>query len=115
MKITRLRNKFLKDQNKQQKKVFKTKKLLCITYKKDEKRLLQYLRCKKVTDDKTFWKTMKPFQSEKILLTERITLIDNGEVVPTEQESTLVLNTFFSNIVTNLSDPRFHLKNNCKI
>ena len=58
---------------------------------------------------------MKPFQSEKILLTERITLIDNGEVVPTEQESTLVLNTFFSNIVTNLSDPRFYLKNNCKI
>ena len=114
-KITRLRNKFLKDQNKQQKKVFKTKKLLCITYKKDEKRLLQYLRCKKVTDDKNFWKTMKPFQSEKILLTERITLIDNGEVVPTEQESTLVLNTFFSNIVTNLSDPRFYLKNNCKI
>ena len=67
---------------------------------------------KKVTDNKTFWKTIKPFQSGKTLSTERITLIDNGEVVPTEQETALVLNTFFSN---NLSDPRFNLKDNCKI
>ena len=36
------------------------------------------------------------------MLTERITLIDNGEVVATEQDSANVLNTFFSNIVTNL-------------
>ena len=73
------------------------------------------LDVKKVTDNKTFWKTIKPFQSDKILSTERITLIDNGEVVPTEQDTTLVLSTFFSNIVTSLSDPRFNLKNNCKI
>ena len=65
---------------------------------------------KKITDNKTFWKTIKPFQSYKILSTERITLIDNGEVVPTEQESALVLNTFFYNIGTNLSDPRLYLK-----
>ena len=63
------------------------------------------LDAKKVTDNKTFWKRIKPFQSDKILSTaERI-----------KQESALVLNTFFSNIVTNLSDPRFYLKNNCEI
>ena len=73
------------------------------------------LDVKKVTDNKTFLKTIKRFQSDKILSTERITLIDNGEVVPTEQDTTLVLNTLFSNIVTNLSDPRIILKNNCKI
>ena len=62
------------------------------------------LDVKKVTDNKTFWKTIKPFQSNKILSTERIALIDNGEVVPTEQDTALVLNTLFSNIVTNVSD-----------
>ena len=67
---------------------------------------------KKVTDNKTFWKTIIPFQSGRTLSTERITLIDNGEVVPTEQDTALVLNTFFSK---NLSDPRFNLKDNCKI
>ena len=34
--------------------------------------------------------------------TERITLIDNGEVVTTEQDTTNVINTFFSNVVTNI-------------
>ena len=70
------------------------------------------LDLKRVTDNKTFWKTIKPFQSGKTLSTERITLIDNGEVVPTEQDTALALNTFFSN---NLSDFRFNLKDNCKI
>ena len=43
------------------------------------------LDIKKVTDNKTFWKTVKPFLSDKIVSTERITLIDNCEVVATEQ------------------------------
>ena len=42
--------------------------------------------------------------------TERITLIDNGEVVVTEQDAANVLNTFFSNIVTNLKIPEYFLK-----
>ena len=36
------------------------------------------------------------------MLTERITLTDNGKVVTTEQDTANVLNTFFSNVVTNL-------------
>ena len=36
---------------------------------------------------------------------ERITLTDNGEVVATEQDTAHVLNTFFSNVVTNLKIP----------
>ena len=39
--------------------------------------------------------------------TERITLIDNGEVVPTEQDTANVLNNFLSNIVTNLKVPDY--------
>ena len=34
--------------------------------------------------------------------TERITLIDNGKVVATEQDTANVFNTFFSNVVTNI-------------
>ena len=60
-----------------------------------------------ITDNKTFWKTVKPFLSDKIVSTERITLIDNGEVVATEQDTSNVLNTFFSNIVANLKIPEY--------
>ena len=42
MKRTRLRNKFLKDRNKEDKgRYSKQRNLLCIIYKKDEKSLLQ--------------------------------------------------------------------------
>ena len=61
MKRTCLRNKLSKNKQRKQTKVFKRKKLPYISYKKDEKRLLQYLRYKKVTDNKIFWKTIKAF------------------------------------------------------
>ena len=39
--------------------------------------------------------------------TETITLIDNGAVVLTEHDTVHALNTFFSNIVTNLKIPEY--------
>ena len=62
---------------------------------------------KKVTNNKTYRKTIKPFLSDKIMSTERITLIDNGDIVSTEQDAAHVLNTFFSNIVTYLEIPEY--------
>ena len=43
--------------------------------------------------------------SDKIVSTERITLTDNGKVVSIEPDIANVLNTFYSNIVTNLRFP----------
>ena len=39
--------------------------------------------------------------------TERIILIDNGEVIPTERDTANILNTFYFNIVTNLKIPKY--------
>ena len=39
--------------------------------------------------------------------TEKITLIDNCEVFPNEQDTVDVLNTFFCNILTNLKIPEY--------
>ena len=41
------------------------------------------------------------------MVTERITLIDNGEVAATEEDTANVSNTFFSNVVTNLKIPEY--------
>ena len=50
----------------------------------------------KIIANKTFWKTIKPFFSDKTVSTEIIILINKGEVVPTEKHTVYVLNTFFS-------------------
>ena len=57
---------------------------------------------KKICDNKTFWKIIKPMLSKKIKSNERITLIENDEIIKTEKGTAKVLDAFFSNIVQNL-------------
>ena len=39
---------------------------------------------KKVTDNKTFWKTIKPFFSDKIVSRVKVTLIEEDEIVESD-------------------------------
>ena len=61
------------------------------------------LDVKKVTESKTFWKTIKLFLSDKIVSRRKLTLIEEDEIVESDIINTVqFLNTFFSNIVSNL-------------
>ena len=66
-------------------------------------RWLLYYNEKDINDNKTFWKTIKPFLSDKVRLANKITLIDNEEIIIDDYNSAKVFNTFFSNIVSNLN------------
>ena len=57
---------------------------------------------KKISNNKNFWETIKPFLSDKITSTQKITLIEKEEIIMGDDNTTEVLNTFFSNIVSNL-------------
>ena len=57
---------------------------------------------KKTCDNKTFRKIVKSMLSKKINSNERITLIENDEIIKTEKGTAKVLNAFVSNIVQNL-------------
>ena len=66
---------------------------------------------KNITDNKKFCKTITPFLSDKVLPTERITLIENDKIVNNDNETDNIMNTFFSNIsntVINLNVPEHH-------
>ena len=52
-----------------------------------------------ICDNKTFWKIVKPMLSKKIKSNEKITLIENDEIIKTEKRTVKVLNAFFLNIV----------------
>ena len=67
------------------------------------------LDVKNITDNKTFWKT-KPFLSDKVASTQKITLIDKDKIVKNGDDTARVLNTFFSNIVSDLKITDY---NNC--
>ena len=70
--------------------------------RKSKKLYYSNLDEKKVTDNKTFWKTIKPFLSNKIVSREKVTLIEKDKIVESDVNTAQILNTFSSNIVTNL-------------
>ena len=53
--------------------------------------------------------------SKKIKFNERITLIENDEIIKTEKETANVLNAFFSNIAQNLDIQQYNVDDpNCE-
>ena len=52
----------------------------------------------------TIWKIIKPFLSDKILYSQKNTLLDKKETIVSNDETTQIFSsTFFSNIVSNLN------------
>ena len=66
---------------------------------------------KNVTDNKAFWKTVKPFLSGKTVSKEKITLIEENEIVSDDEDTAQVINTFFSNIIGSLDIPEYVTNN----
>ena len=71
--------------------------------KKTRRAYYESLGERKVSDNKLFWKTVKPSPSEKFSAKDRISLSENGEIVKTEKGTAEVYNNFFGNIVKNLN------------
>jgi hypothetical protein len=108
MTRARLRNKFLKDRSDVNRKAFSKQRNFCSSLlRKTKKKYYGNLNTNSITDNKKFWKTINPFLSDKTQKSDKITLIENDEIVSNEAEVSQILNSFFSNIVTNLALPQY--------
>ena len=70
----------------------KTKNFCSRLYKKERKK---YLDLKKITDCKKFWKTTKPFFSDKGMNGNNIALIEGEEIYQEDHEVAKILADFF--------------------
>ena len=101
---TRLRNKLLKDRSEENiKKYSKQRNYSALLLRKSKWDYSGNLNEKNINDNKTFWKTIKPFLSDKVRSTNKMTLIDKEETMVDDYNTAKVLNTFFSNIDSNLN------------
>ena len=99
MTRSRLRNKFLKNP------ISATE----LTYKrfctrlviKEKKTFYSTLDPKLITDNKKFWKTVKPLFSEKKIISNKITLLEGDKVITAVAEVAETMNSFFSNVNKN--------------
>ena len=108
MQRTKLRNKFLKDPTEHNKTSYTKQRNWCVSLlRKEKNEYFANLNEKDIIDNKNFWQTVKPFLSEKLKSREKITLVENEELVSSEFDIAQRFNQFFSNIVKNLDIPKY--------
>ena len=80
MTRTRLRNRFLKNRSNRNRDLFRQQRNSCLSLlRKSKKDYFSNLNEKQITDNKRFWKTVKPFLSNKVQSSERINLTDEND------------------------------------
>ena len=108
MMRARLRNKFFKEKTVENRKNCNKQRNYCVTLlKKVKKEYYGSLDEKHVIDNKTFWKTVKPFLSDKTVNSPKITLVEKNEITKNDEKIAETFNTFFINIVFNLKIPPY--------
>ena len=82
MKRSELESKYYKNNTIENRNTYRKQKNFCSKlYKKERKKYYQNLDLKNITDNKLFWKTIKPLLSDKNTLTSQITLVQDNNII----------------------------------
>ena len=100
MTRTRLLNKLRKFNCPENQLAYKRQRNYCVKLlKRSTKDFYNNLNVKKVTDNKHFWKTIKPNFTDKILKDEKIVLVEDDKVITAETDMAKIFKDDFENIV----------------
>ena len=85
-------------------KKYKKQKNYCSRlYKRERKSFFESIDSNKITDNKTFWKNIQPFFSEKRKTVNKITLVNENEAILSNDKVVAgEINSFFKNAAKNL-------------
>ena len=103
MNRSRLLNRYRKEKTEATKSAYKRQRIFCVKLlRKTKKEFYNNLSVKYITENKLFWKTVKPSFTDKTLKDGRITLVENNKVVSDESKLVEIFSKYFGNIVQNL-------------
>ena len=103
MTRSRLRNKFLKNPNVINKINYNKHRNFCVNLlRKEKKKYFDNIDVSLITDNKQFWKTIKPLFSDKHNISKKINLIECDEIISDDNKVAEIMNVFFSNAVEKL-------------
>ncbi len=106
MRRSALENKYYKDKSAETQQAFKkqknfTNKLM----KKEKKKYFKNLHINNFTDNKKFWKTVKPLFTNCDGGSQKITLLKDDKIISNDKEVAETFNEFFENSVKSLNIP----------
>ena len=86
---------------------YKKQRNYCVSLlRKTKKDFYENLNPNLITDNKTFWKQVKPFFSEKTPMNRDITLIEDDKIISESSKCAEIMNNFFTNAVNELGIDR---------
>ena len=103
MKKSELESKYVKKKTSENLKSYKKQRNFCSElYKKERKKYYERLDLNNVTDNKKFWKTVKPFLFDKVTTFPKISLVENDEIISDESKVANSFSNFFENAIHSL-------------
>ena len=104
MKRCKLKNKYNKKRNYENWSLHKKQINYCLTLlRKTKKAYFEKLNIKEIGDNKTFWKTARPYCSDKGNKSSKITFVENNIVIADEKRVANLMKKYFINIRKNLN------------
>ena len=104
MRRSQLETRYLKNKTNENLVLYKKQKNFCSKlYKKERKKYYNNLEMKNITDNKTFWKTVKPFISKNVCFSDKILIEEDGEIISEDLQLCEKFSDYFENIVNDLS------------
>ena len=103
MTRTRIRNRYLRNPSVTNKNGYKRYRNFCVgLFRKEKRRFYENIDTNKITDNRIFWKTVKPLFSEKHILNKKISLVENNDIVSNDADVVGIMNLYFSFAVQDL-------------
>ena len=110
MNRSKLRKRYFSYRSDFNKRLYNRQRNYCLSLiRKTKKAYFNSLKTDTIVNSKTFWKTVKPFLSDKSLANNKITLIENDEIISNETKLAETFNNYFVNIVPSLG---IHINDN---
>ena len=101
---SKLRNRLNKRKTSEANHAYKRQRNICTSLlRKTKKTFFETLNPSVISDNKSFWKIIKPFFSEKVSTTSKITLCENDGMHDNDAQVADDFGNFFSNIVSELN------------
>ena len=99
MKRSCLRNKFLITKSDLDRKAYnKQRNYVVSLMRKEKKEFYGNLNTSVLTENRTFWKTVKPFLAEKSKKVSKITLIEDNQIISQDKQIAKIFNEYFISI-----------------
>ena len=100
---SRLRNRYNKDQTVENWNKFRKHRNSCVKlFRREKRNYYNNLDISLVTDNKKFWKTVKPFFSDKSQSKNKIVLIEDETIISNDLEVAETMNEFFVSVTDSL-------------